>query len=73
MAIKSVPDLTNLFIAPLSGQTVDAFVVHDSSGNVALEIEADGSIVMPNLPTSDPTSAGQLYTSSEVLSISAGA
>ena len=58
------------------------FQSDDGSGGVTSYIELDGSdvstkiltqkVIMSNLPTSDPSNAGQLYNDSGVLKISAG-
>ena len=37
-----------------------------------IQIAVDGGVLMPNLPTSDPTVAGELYNDSGTLKISAG-
>jgi 3-dehydroquinate synthase class II len=54
----------------------------DGSGAITTYVQLDGSevstkiltqkVIMSNLPTSDPSNAGQLYTDSGVLKVSAG-
>jgi len=58
------------------------FTCDDGSGGLTTYMTLDGSdvstsiqtikVLMPNLPTSDPSVAGQLYTDSGVLKVSAG-
>ena len=58
------------------------FQTDNGSGGTTPYITLDGSdvstniqtikVLMPNLPTSDPSVAGQLYTDSGVLKVSAG-
>ena len=54
----------------------------DGSGAITTYVQLDGSevstkiltqkVIMSNLPTSDPSNAGQLYNDSGVLKVSAG-
>ena len=53
-----------------SGSGVQNYIVLDG-GDVATKIETI-KVLMPNLPTSDPSVAGQLWNSSGDLKISAG-
>ena len=58
------------------------FQADDGSGGLATYVQLDGSevstkiltqkVIMSNLPTSDPSNAGQLYNDSGVLKVSAG-
>jgi hypothetical protein len=53
-----------------------AGITHDSLASlvagVGLRVGANGEIVLPGLPDSDPGVAGQLYTLAGVLNVSAG-
>ncbi len=64
-----------------AGVTLNDNVISTSTTNTDLEIDANGSgavsiltqkVMMTNLPTSDPSVAGQLYNDSGTLKISAG-
>lgn len=57
------PDGTLLIVADPFG----------ASPVVAIKFTTAGQIIMANLPTSDPTVAGQLYVSSGTVKVSAGA
>jgi hypothetical protein len=48
------------------------FLVLTDAGGVVVLIEADGSVKMPTLPTSDPAVAGQLWNNAGTLKVSAG-
>ena len=52
--------------------STSSFVVEDSGGTDHFEIKDDGTVFMYNLPTSDPSVAGQLWNDSGALKVSAG-
>ena len=72
----------NLEITNNSDDKDIIFRCDDGSGNLAEYLRLDGSevstniltqkVIMSNLPTSDPSNAGQLYNDSGVLKVSAG-
>lgn len=70
---KTLADQHTFLIKPYAGQTVPSIKVLDINDDTFLEVKADGSVLMENLPTSDPEVAGQLWSNSNVLTVSAGA
>jgi hypothetical protein len=52
--------------------THDYFEVVAESDGPMLRLTAEGNVLMPNLPTSDPAVAGALYNDAGTLKISAG-
>jgi hypothetical protein len=78
MATKTLSQLTALVGTPADS---DETLILDVSGNltkkVTVENLLDGilnksALVFPNLPTSDPINAGQLYNDAGTLKISLG-
>ena len=55
-------NVTGDLVGDVTGETVSAFN----------NLESNGMMVMNNLPTSDPSSAGQIWNDSGTLKISAG-
>ena len=66
---KNIADRDNLWITPHTGQTLDTVNVKDTSGNVQLRIAAAGGVFLPNLGTSNPAVAGQLWANSSVVTL----
>ena len=72
----------NLQFTQLANDKDISFASDNGSGGDTIYLTLDGSdvstivhtikVLMPNLPTSDPSVAGQLYTDSGVLKVSAG-
>ena len=69
------------FSTTISGVTINDNTIKTHASNADLEIDASGTgavsiltqkVMMSNLPTSDPTSAGQLWNDSGTLKVSAG-
>lgn len=41
-------------------------------GDLTITVDADGNVILTGLPTTDPSVAGALYTSTGALKVSAG-
>lgn len=66
---KSIADSSSLYLKPSTGQSADILRVTDSSGDIQIKVTAAGGIIMANLPTSNPSVAGQLYSNSNVVTL----
>lgn len=65
--------LYKLYFSDNGNVIIDGNLNIDRSLNVRATLEVDGTIIkFNNLPTSDPTNAGQLWNDSGTLKISAG-
>ena len=61
-----------LIVQGASSQTANLAEFQNSSETSLVSIEADGSVIISSLPTSDPTNAGQLWRDGTDLKVSLG-
>ena len=55
----------------MSDDTASLFKILDNNENSIFEVRNDG-VFLPNIPTSDPVNAGQLWLDGTTLKVSAG-
>ena len=73
--LEHVPYLSDdvgLIVQGASSQTANLAEFQNSSETSLVSIEADGSVIISSLPTSDPTNAGQLWRDGTDLKVSLG-
>jgi len=72
LEVKPNSDDVGLIVQGASSQTANLAEFQNSSETSLVSIEADGSVIISSLPTSDPTNAGQLWRDGTDLKVSLG-